>query len=74
MSNAPFIILVAAMALSGCTMIPKYERPASPVGAQYPGVTQTNTSNAADLGWETAFTDARLKELIRLSLTNNADY
>ena len=67
-------ILVAALVSSGCTMIPKYERPASSVGAQYPGVTQTNVSNAADLGWETVFTDERLKQLIRLSLTNNADY
>ncbi len=67
-------ILVAALVSSGCTMIPKYEPPASPVGAQYPGVTQTNVSNAADLGWESVFTDERLKQLIRLSLTNNADY
>ncbi|MDR3459346.1 MAG: efflux transporter outer membrane subunit [Verrucomicrobiae bacterium] len=64
----------AALMLAGCTMIPKYERPASPVGTQYPGVTQTNPGNAGDLGWETVFTDERLKQLIRLSLTNNADY
>jgi multidrug efflux system outer membrane protein len=74
MPKSQFIIFAATMALSGCTMIPKYERPASPVGAQYPGITQTNTSNTADLGWETVFTDERLKQLIRLSLTNNADY
>ena len=74
MLKSQFILLVATMALSGCTMIPKYEQPASPVGAQYPGVTQTNVSNAADLGWESVFTDERLKQLIRLSLTNNADY
>lgn len=74
MPRSPFIILAATLAMSGCTMIPKYERPTSPVGAQYPGVTQTHPNNAADLGWETVFTDARLKQLIRLSLTNNADY
>jgi outer membrane protein, multidrug efflux system len=74
MPRSPFIILLATMTLSGCTIIPTYERPASPVGAQYPGVTQTNVNNAADLGWETVFTDERLKQLIRLSLTNNADY
>jgi multidrug efflux system outer membrane protein len=74
MPRSPFIILAATLALSGCTMIPKYERPAAPVGAQYPGITQTNASNAADLGWETVFTDERLKQLIGLALTNNADY
>jgi len=68
------LIFAAALVSAGCTMIPKYEQPASPVGAQFPGVTQTNLSNAADLGWETVFTDERLKQLIRLSLTNNADY
>lgn len=67
-------VLVVALVFSGCTMIPKYERPASPVGTQYPGGRQTNASNAADLGWETVFADERLKQLIRLSLTNNADY
>ena len=74
MPRSPFIILVATLALSGCTMNPKYDRPAAPVGAQYPGATQTNASNAASLGWETVFTDERLKQLIRLSLTNNANY
>ena len=68
------LIFAAALVSAGCTMIPKYEQPASPVGTQYPGVTQTNVSNAADLGWETVFTDERLKQLICLSLTNNADY
>ena len=67
-------ILCSLLVLTGCTMIPKYEQPASPVGAQYPGVTQTNAGNAADLGWESVFTDERLKQLIRLALTNNADY
>jgi multidrug efflux system outer membrane protein len=67
-------VLVVALVFSGCTMIPKYERPASPVGTQYPGGTQTNASNAANLGWETVFADEHLKQLIRLSLTNNADY
>ena len=75
MTKLSFILIpCVALVLTGCTMIPKYERPASPVGAQYPGVTHTNASDAADLGWETVFTDERLKQFIRLSLTNNADY
>lgn len=69
-----FSFLVAVLALTGCTLIPKYERPAAPVAAQYPGVTQTNASASADLGWETIFADGRLKQLVRLALTNNADY
>jgi multidrug efflux system outer membrane protein len=73
MSNTRLSILAAALALSGCTMIPKYERPAAPVATQYPGVTQTNESRAADIGWQNVFADERLKQLIGLALTNNLD-
>jgi multidrug efflux system outer membrane protein len=33
------VIIAAAIVCSGCTMIPKYERPAAPVAAAYPGAT-----------------------------------
>jgi multidrug efflux system outer membrane protein len=66
-------ILCVALVLSGCTMIPKYERPTAPVAAQYPGVTQTNESHAADIAWQNVFADERLKQLIGLALTNNLD-
>lgn len=66
-------IACMGLALTGCTMIPKYERPAAPVAASYPGVTQTNESRAADIGWQTVFADERLKQLIGLALTNNLD-
>jgi len=74
MSKFLVSLLGAVLALTGCTLIPKYGRPAAQVAAQYPGVTQTSCSAAADLGWETIFTDGRLKQLVRLALTNNADY
>jgi len=67
-------ILCVALVLSGCTMIPKYERPAAPVAAQYPAVTQTNESHAADIAWQNVFADERLKQLIGLALTNNLDF
>jgi multidrug efflux system outer membrane protein len=66
-------ILGAGLAMAGCTMIPKYERPIAPVATQYPGVTQTNESRAADIGWQNVFADERLKQLIGLALTNNLD-
>ena len=67
------IVCAGLLALTGCTMVPKYERPAAPVAAQFPGVTQYNVSRAADIGWQNVFADERLKQLITLALTNNLD-
>ena len=74
MSNTRLSILAAALALSGCTMMPKYERPAASVAARYPGTTETKAGPAAfDIAWQDFFADERLKRLIGLSLTNNLD-
>ena len=66
--------LVGALLLSGCAMIPPYERPGSPVAGQYPGVKAPNASAAATLSWTNYFADERLKQLIGLALTNNTDF
>ncbi|CAN5544608.1 efflux RND transporter outer membrane subunit OprB [soil metagenome] len=70
--------VIVAAALSACTMIPKYERPAAPVAAQFPGQAASAPASAtgqaaADIEWKTFFTDPRLKRLIELSLQNNRD-
>ncbi|MGA9778119.1 MAG: efflux transporter outer membrane subunit [Verrucomicrobiia bacterium] len=68
------------LALAGCTLMPKYHRPAAPVSSTWPKVpgyraTPTNAAAvpAADIGWRDFFHDARLQELIQLALTNNLD-
>ena len=66
-------ILAVALVFSGCTMMPKYQRPAAPVAAQYPGMTATNKADAADIAWTNFFADERLKKLIELALANNRD-
>lgn len=58
---------------SGCTMIPKYERPAAPVVGQYPGADVTQEGHAADIAWRNFFADERMRKLIELALTNNRD-
>ena len=69
-------LLLASLLLGGCTMIPKYERPAQPVpdawadGAPAKG---EPAPTAADLRWQDFFTDARLRALIDLALANNRD-
>ena len=74
MSKTQLSIFAAALALSGCTMIPKYERPAAPVAAQYPGATELRRESAAsDIAWQSFFVEERLKKLIELALANNRD-
>ena len=71
--------LMAAMALAGCSFIPVYERPATPVADTFiPTLHNAAASDragtvAADLQWRDFFKDARLKRLIELSLQNNRD-
>lgn len=69
------IALAAAVLLAGCSMIPSYERPASPVAAAWPGeaMAASGASAAAELAWQDFFTDARLRQLIALALTHNRD-
>jgi multidrug efflux system outer membrane protein len=68
--------LLAAATLSACSMIPKYERPAAPVAAQFPSPAPAAAADArpgADIAWREFVGDARLRDLIALALTNNRD-
>ena len=71
--------LMAAMALAGCSFIPVYERPATPVADTFvptlhnAAASDRADTTAADLQWQDFFKDARLKRLIELSLQNNRD-
>ena len=74
--------LALAMALSGCmSLAPKYERPAAPVAPAFPELPKaggttlpTATTEApSNLSWQRFFADARLRQLIALSLANNRD-
>ncbi len=69
------MIIAAAIVCSGCTMIPKYERPAAPVAAAYPGATAAAAGSppASELSWTNFIAEPRLAGLISLALTNNRD-
>ncbi|HEY3599146.1 MAG TPA: efflux transporter outer membrane subunit, partial [Paraburkholderia sp.] len=84
------LIAVAAVATglfaAGCTMAPKYQRPAAPVSGVFPqgGVYETqpvpaagartaNTQPATEIGWRDFFVDERLQGLIEIALKNNRD-
>lgn len=63
-------LLSIALLMGGCSLIPEYQRPASPTAAQYPTATQPATSRE---DWRTLFTDPALQQLIESALVNNRD-
>ncbi len=68
-------LAVASILLGGCSLIPDYQRPASPVDSLWPskaGGAQTVTA-AADLDWRAFFKDPALQGLIDTALANNRD-
>jgi len=80
--NQNVFLLLAGIALvaAGCTMAPKYARPAAPIPANWPrgtayeqSQTPTNAPTAPDLRWREFFTDEKLQQVIGMALTNNRD-
>ena len=63
-------LLSIAVLMGGCSLIPEYQRPASPTAAQYPAATQAATGSE---DWRTLFTDPALQQLIESALVNNRD-
>lgn len=72
--------LVVTTALSGCTFMPDYKRPASPVAAAWPAgdvyaaaAGDTSAALSADTRWKDFFTSAQLQKVIGLALEHNRD-
>lgn len=66
------IAIAAAVALAGCSMAPKHERPEAPVPASYPE--QASGSQAigqTPLDWQNFVVDPELRRLIQTALDNN---
>ncbi|MGA8138068.1 MAG: AdeC/AdeK/OprM family multidrug efflux complex outer membrane factor [Pseudomonas gingeri] len=74
-SLSPWVAM--AFALSGCSLIPDYQRPAAPVAVQYPQTPAyapaLSGTMAADVGWRELFRDPTLQQLIESALLNNRD-
>jgi multidrug efflux system outer membrane protein len=63
-----------AIALSACSMMPAYERPAAPLPAAWPdSVKLKATTGLALTDWQHYFPDPRLQALIAAALDNNRD-
>ena len=86
MQKHSLIAIAVVLFAAGCTMAPKYERPAAPVSGAFPaggvyetqpvatsGARSANGQAATDIGWRDFFVDARLQRLIEIALKNNRD-
>ncbi|WP_413794393.1 MULTISPECIES: AdeC/AdeK/OprM family multidrug efflux complex outer membrane factor [unclassified Pseudomonas] len=78
MSKSLLSLTIAAVVLSGCSLIPDYQRPEAPVAAQYPQGPAYEAANApgqaaAEQGWKQFFHDPTLQRLIQVALENNRD-
>ncbi|WP_226455233.1 AdeC/AdeK/OprM family multidrug efflux complex outer membrane factor [Pseudomonas sp. AF03-9] len=78
MSKSLLSLAVTAFVLSGCSLIPDYQRPEAPVAAQFPQVpayssAQAPSQAAAEQGWKQFFHDPALQQLIQVALENNRD-
>lgn len=81
------LVLSAAALAAGCSMAPKYERPAAPIATDWPGLrlarslavapvtpsAAVQTTAAADIEWQSFFSDPKLRQLIEVALRNNRD-
>ncbi|MFG6284051.1 efflux transporter outer membrane subunit [Sphingomonas sp. S6] len=78
MTRKIVLALLSASALAGCNLAPKYVRPegavpvALPQGGVYPAAA-TDAPDVSKIGWQTFFTDDRLRKTIALGLENNRD-
>ncbi len=74
------VIVVALVALSGCTLAPKYSRPDAPVpekwpsGPAYSQIQETpNLPQATQIKWQDFIVDPNLRQVIEMALSNNRD-
>ncbi|MBF4989400.1 efflux transporter outer membrane subunit [Methylophilus sp. 14] len=67
-------MLVLAFAMSSCSLVPEYFRPAAPVPETYPGQSNNESvTEAPPLTWQSYFADADLQKLIQVGLEHNRD-
>lgn len=74
------LTLSAIALLTGCSLMPTYQRPNAPVAAQWPASAGVGASNntagaqsSAVVQWQDYFSDPALRELIATALANNRD-
>ena len=63
------LAVTLGLLLTGCSLAPDYQRPATPAGASWQASSDVTTTR----GWKGTFSDPQLQQLITLALSNNRD-
>jgi len=67
-------VALAALLLTGCSLMPAYQRPMAPVPQAFAGDAGAATAApVAEIGWRDVFTDPALQRVIETALANNRD-
>jgi outer membrane protein, multidrug efflux system len=68
------LLIGLSFAITSCSLVPEYFRPAAPVPATYPPQDANETvTEAPPLTWQSYFVDADLQKLIAVGLEHNRD-
>lgn len=67
------LVVAGAFALSGCQILPSFEKPSAPVPEAFPAAAADNAAPAVNVGWRAFFQNPELQETIATALTNNRD-
>lgn len=67
------VLALCTLALVGCTLTPRYQRPAAPVPAEFPGTTAPAAAPVAEMSWRSFIPEERLTRLIEIALASNRD-
>ncbi|WAT01211.1 efflux transporter outer membrane subunit [Rouxiella chamberiensis] len=69
----PLFSALTLTVLAGCTMEPKYDRPALPVASDWTTSKGVDAGKVQDIGWSQFFNQPDMKQVITLALANNRD-
>jgi outer membrane protein, multidrug efflux system len=68
------VLIALTFAMSSCSLVPDYFRPAAPVPETYPGVSgDADATESPAITWQSYFPDQDLQRLIQVGLEHNRD-
>ena len=69
------VALLAPLLLAGCTLMPAYEKPQTPIATSYPrpDLPELSGVSVTSVDWQSFFGDEQLRSLISTALVNNRD-